>query len=78
MPVFACLWPVLWGCSLWDFQSQAWRREEAVRPEGRHVTPEGRHVTPTAWPGMELVVGGDAESGLVKEGVVGTVVEALI
>lgn len=49
-----------------------------MRPEGRHVTPEGRHVTPTAWPGTELVVGGDAESGLVKEGVVGTVVEALI
>lgn len=42
------------------------------------MRPEGRHVTPMAWPGMELVVGGDAESGLVKEGVVGTVVEALI
>lgn len=36
---------------LWDFQSQAWHREEAVRPEGRHVTP-------AAWPGMELVVVG--------------------
>lgn len=49
-----------------------------MRPEGCHVTPEGLHVTPAAWPGMELVVGGDAKSGLVKEGVVGTVVEALI